>query len=161
MFGVRNNNRRRPNAQVDDDNDDDNTDNDDDNSNDDVDNVYNNQNDNEYQVLIWITFNRQMIVMTILVIIDLMALDRVALRKGTILPWRLPHDYHNDDGDHHHHHNHHPPHHQAGDDSCREDYLMIPGGRDARDEDEARHSHDRWSLSINDDNLDDNDDVNV
>ena len=83
---MRNNNRRRPNAQVDDDNDDDNTDNDDDNSNDDVDNVYNNQNDNEYQVLIWITFNRQMIVMTILVIIDLMALDRVALRKGTILP---------------------------------------------------------------------------
>ena len=86
MFGVRNNNRRRPNAQVDDDNDDDNTDNDDDNSNDDVDNVYNNQNDNEYQVLIWITLNRQMIVMTILVIIDLMALDRVTLRKGTILP---------------------------------------------------------------------------
>ena len=86
MFGVRNNNRRRPNAQVDDDNDDDNTDNDDDNSNDDVDNVYNNQNDNEYQVLIWITLNRQMIVMTILVIIDLMALDRAALRKGTILP---------------------------------------------------------------------------
>ena len=86
MFGVRNNNRRRPNAQVDDDNDDDNTDNDDDNSNDDVDNVYNNQNDNEYQVLIWITLNRQMIVMTILVIIDLMALDRVGLRKGTILP---------------------------------------------------------------------------
>ena len=83
---MRNNNRRRPNAQVDDDNDDDNTDNDDDNSNDDVDNVYNNQNDNEYQVLIWITLNRQMIVMTILVIIDLMALDRVALRKGTILP---------------------------------------------------------------------------
>ena len=32
---------------------------------------------------------------------------------------------------------------KAGDDSCREDYLMIPGGRDARDEDEARHSHDR------------------
>ena len=86
MFGVRNNNRRRPNAQVDDDNDDDNTDNDDDNSNDDVDNVYNNQNDNEYQVLIWITLNRQMIVMTILVIIDLITLDRVALRKGTILP---------------------------------------------------------------------------
>ena len=86
MFGVRNNNRRRPNAQVDDDNDDDNTDNDDDNSNDDVDNVYNNHNDNEYQVLIWITLNRQMIVMTILVIIDLMALDWVALRKGTILP---------------------------------------------------------------------------
>ena len=83
---MRNNNRRRPNAQVDDDNDDDNTDNDDDNSNDDIDNVYNNQNDNEYQVLIWITLNRQMIVMTILVIIDLMALDRVALRKGTILP---------------------------------------------------------------------------
>ena len=83
---MRNNNRRRPNAQVDDDNDDDNTDNDDDNSNDDVDNVYNNQNDNEYQVLIWITLNRQMIVMTILVIIDLMALDRVTLRKGTILP---------------------------------------------------------------------------
>ena len=83
---MRNNNRRRPNAQVDDDNDDDNTDNDDDNSNDDVDNVHNNQNDNEYQVLIWITLNRQMIVMTILVIIDLMALDRVALRKGTILP---------------------------------------------------------------------------
>ena len=83
---MRNNNRRRPNAQVDDDNDDDNTDNDDDNSNADVDNVYNNQNDNEYQVLIWITLNRQMIVMTILVIIDLMALDRVALRKGTILP---------------------------------------------------------------------------
>ena len=83
---MRNNNRRRPNAQVDDDNDDDNTDNDDDNSNDDVDNVHNNQNDNEYQVLIWITLNRQMNVMTILVIIDLMALDRVALRKGTILP---------------------------------------------------------------------------
>ena len=83
---MRNNNRRRPNAQVDDDNDDDNTDNDDDNSNDDVDNVYNNHNDNEYQVLIWITLNRQMIVMTILVIIDLMALDRAALRKGTILP---------------------------------------------------------------------------
>ena len=32
---------------------------------------------------------------------------------------------------------------KAGDDSCREDYLMIPGGRDAREEDEARHSHDR------------------
>ena len=32
---------------------------------------------------------------------------------------------------------------KAGDDSCREDYLMIPGGRDARKEDEARHSHDR------------------
>ena len=32
---------------------------------------------------------------------------------------------------------------KAGDDSCREDYLMIPGGRDAREEAEARHSHDR------------------
>ena len=32
---------------------------------------------------------------------------------------------------------------KAGDDSCREDYLMIPGGRDAREGGEARHSHDR------------------
>ena len=75
MFGVRNNNRRRPNAQVDHDNYDDNADNDDDNIDiDDVDNVYNSLNDYEYQVLIRITLDRQMIVVTFLVIIDLMAL---------------------------------------------------------------------------------------
>ena len=99
MFGVRTNNRRRPNAQVDDANYDDNADNDDDNADNEDDNA-DNDDDN----------------------ID----DHV--------------DYQND---HDHDHDHH---HQAGDDSCREDYLMIPGGRDAREEDEARHSHDRCIL---------------
>ena len=91
MFGVRTNNRRRPNAQVDDANYDDNADNDDDNADNEDDNA-DIEDDN----------------------ID----DHI--------------DYQND--------------HLAGDDSCREDYLMIPGGRDAREEDEARHSHDRCIL---------------